>query len=104
MRQGKDSQRGVFPSFVKGERRDLVIDVHAIVDWLVRFFMISFEESQSFRLPGLPLDNRERVGVKYLLDIVITLGYWIIAINKESPVLWYWIKARLLSITNSRIS
>ena len=41
---------------------------------------------------------------KYLLDIVITLGYWIIAIEKESPFIWYWIKARLLSTTNSKTS
>jgi hypothetical protein len=31
----------------EGERRGLVIGVHAIVDWLVRFFMISFKESQT---------------------------------------------------------
>ena len=113
--QGGTSRRQVTPlcqiprkagPFLKGERRDLVIDVHAIVHWLVRLFMTSFKESQSFDLQACPSTKmtEERVEVKYLLDIVITLGYWIIAIKKESPLLWYWIKARLLSTTNSRIS
>ena len=74
--QGGTSRRQVTPlcqiprkagPFVKGERRDLVIDVHAIVDWLVRLFMISFKESQSFDSPACPLMTEERENIKYLL-------------------------------------